>query len=145
MTGNQETQLIVSKVELILRGMISNHSKWELAQDRGLSLCRSIEAKKSKCLQNNEDLYPNDIGYYSSRLKKIIEIFKNILLDTEEFHKNLKALENLSKNSNSLLFEFSKLENIVTYCRNITEKYSSEVKLKQKIVDILFRKYFAWD
>lgn len=100
-----------------------------------MSLCRSIEAKKTKCLQNNEeDLYPNEMEIYLTRLKKIFDIFKDILSETEESHKNLKALEKLNKGSDVPLLGFCTTENLVTYCSKIKEKYSAEVKIKQKII-----------
>lgn len=134
-TGCQDSQVIIPKVEIILKSIISNHSKWELAQDRGLSLCRSIEAKKSKHLQNNEgDPYPNEMESFTTKLKRVYDIFSDILSDTEESFRNLKALEKLNKCSDFILFGFSKMENLVTYSNSIKERYSAEVKLKQQII-----------
>lgn len=133
--GSQEIQLITSRTESILKSLIANYSKWELAQERGLALCRNIEAKKTKCLQNNgSDLYPNEIESYCSKLKRLLDIFKDISSDADESYRNLKALQKLNKCSEDPLFWTCSLENLLNYCGNIRETYSAEVKTKLKII-----------
>lgn len=131
---------IRQKVRSIVKTIIENHKKWELAQKRGISLCCAIENIKKQALDKvvsepSETLYPDDLKSPNDKLKIITTILKDVLDSSKVCLAQLIDLKKLHTNLNEKLLKTWTLEKIVSSVEIIVKAYEDEYDVKVKVME----------
>lgn len=130
-------KLIACKARLdkLVKAMQTDYSKWKLAQDRGTALCYSIEAKRTRCLEKQEeDTYPNEMIMPCEKLALITTMFDDILKNTLRILSQMRAIQQLADSSSDVIFYRTwKLQQFVSFTEDLCKRYERE-SLVKKIV-----------
>lgn len=131
---------IRQKLRSIVKTIIENHKKWELAQKRGISLCCAIENVKKQALDRiasepSETLYPEDLKIPSVKLKTITTILKDVLDSSKECLTQLIGLKKLQTDSNEKLLRTWTVAKIVSSIEIIVQAYEDEYDVKVKVME----------
>lgn len=131
-----------SRLEIIIKTIKDYFDKWQLAEKRGLALCSSIEAIKTKALEkinaieNVSDFkssYPDELKIYCNKLDIIASIFEDIAQNARESLSQLKALSKLPGNSNEIFFRSWQLNEFIVFLAELAERYEKEAKVKKHV------------
>lgn len=128
------------KVRSIVKTVIENHKKWELAQKRGISLCSAIENVKKETLDRIASeplttLYPDELKTPSEKLKTITTILKDVLDSSRECLSQLNGLRKLQSNVNERLLKTWTIVNVVNSIETIVQSYQDEYDVKVKVME----------
>lgn len=131
---------IRQKLRSIVKTIIENHKKWELAQKRGISLCCAIENVKKQALDRiasepSETLYPEDLKIPSVKLKTITTILKDVLDSSKECLTQLIGLKKLQTDANEKLLRTWTVAKIVSSIEIIVRAYEDEYDVKVKVME----------
>uniref|UniRef100_A0A6P4E528 Cyclin-dependent kinase 2-interacting protein n=1 Tax=Drosophila rhopaloa TaxID=1041015 RepID=A0A6P4E528_DRORH len=129
-----------TRLETIVKQLQDNYTKWQLAQQRGTSICYSIEAKKTKCLEKPQDdantTYPDDLILPCNKLAIIASIFGDIANNSKEILRQLRAICKLPGAAVDTIFYRSwKLSQFVAFCKELSERYEQEVLVKKEVAE----------
>ncbi|CAD6998378.1 uncharacterized protein LOC101449824 [Ceratitis capitata] len=130
-----------SRLEVIVPLLQSNYSKWQLAQKRGLLICTSIEAIKTRALaamepsklvkDSDDSLYPKDLKAHVDKLNIILSIFEDITLSAGESLQQLKSLSKLVGSTNAIFFRSWQLSEYINFTELLHTSYRQEKQMKQ--------------
>lgn len=131
---------IRQRVRTILKAIIENHKKWDLAHKRGTTLCSVIENIKKQALDKivsepMETLYPDDLIVPSAKLKVITTILKDVLDSGKECLQQLITLKKLQQNHNETLLKTWTLTKIVGCVENLVQAYDDEHGVKVNVME----------
>lgn len=137
-----------SRLEIILKNLQDNYAKWLIAEKRGLALCTSIEAIKTRVLDaqinhNNVSavtlptLYPTELKVYCDKLAIIVSVFKDITTNAVHTLRQLKSLSRLPGCSNEVFYRSWKITQFIYLAENLSIRYSKEAAVKSEVM----RKY----
>ncbi|KAJ6647380.1 hypothetical protein Bhyg_02602 [Pseudolycoriella hygida] len=138
------------KVLSIIKTIVENHSKWESAHKRGISLCGTNENIKKSALDRmasepSSTLYPDDLKVPSEKLKIIVTIFKDVLDSSRECLRQLISLQKLQSNSNEKLLKTWTLTKVVDSLSKIVKAYEGEYNVKVLHDNSISRSTFCVD
>lgn len=124
---------------VLVKELQSNYAKWKLAQDRGTALCYSIEAKRTHCLEKQEEesnnFYSNELMTACEKLSLITSIFEDIKNNTEEIACQLRALVLLAgPSSDAIFYRTWKLKEFVSFTEDLIKRYDREHLVKQIVM-----------
>lgn len=127
-----------TRLETIVKQLQDNYAKWQLAQQRGTSICYTIEAKKTKCLEKSQDegssLYPDDLLLPCNKLAIIASIFGDIANNTKEILRQLRGILKLPGSAEDTIFYRSwKLQQFVVFAKELSERYEKEALVKMEV------------
>lgn len=128
------------KVRSIVKTVIENHKKWELAQKRGIALCNAIENVKKETLDRiasepSTTLYPDELKTPSEKLKTITTILKDVLDSSRECLNQLNGLKKLQSNINERLLKTWTIVNVMNSIETIVQAYESEYDVKAMVME----------
>lgn len=131
---------IRQQIRSILKTVIENHKKWELAVKRGVALCGTIENIKKQSLDRvvsepSETLYPEDLKLPSEKLKTITTILKDVLDSGIESIRQLIALKKLQRDFEEKLLKTWTMERIIHSLEIIVQAYACEYDLKVTVME----------
>lgn len=121
------------RTQVICNKMLELHEKWKAAQDRGTSLCNSIEKIKSAVLADRENaktLFPQNLLDFCKKLEIITTIFEDIVEYTKESLDQLKALEHLNAPDFAAVTRTWSSRDYVEFVEKILQLYEEEYKIK---------------
>ncbi|XP_017130061.1 cyclin-dependent kinase 2-interacting protein [Drosophila elegans] len=129
-----------TRLETIVKQLQDNYAKWQLAQQRGTSICYSIEAKKTKCLEKSQDegstSYPDDLILPCNKLAIIASIFGDIANNAKELLRQLSAICKLPGTAADTIFYRSwKLPQFVAFTKELAERYEQESLVKKEVAE----------
>ncbi|KAH8318191.1 hypothetical protein KR074_007496 [Drosophila pseudoananassae] len=126
-----------TRLESLVQQLQDNYAKWKLAQQRGTSICYSIEAKKTKCLENAASTsYPDDLILPCNKLAIIASIFGDIANKTKEILRQLRALCKLpGAAANTIYYKSWKLPQFVAFTKELSDRYEQEAIIKQRVAE----------
>ncbi|XP_043641000.1 cyclin-dependent kinase 2-interacting protein [Drosophila teissieri] len=129
-----------TRLETIVKQLQDNYAKWQLAQQRGTSICYTIEAKKTKCLEKSQDegnsAYPDDLLLPCNKLAIIASIFGDIANNTKELLRQLRAICKLPGSAAETIFYRSwKLPQFVVFAKELSERYEEEALVKKEVAE----------
>ncbi|XP_055837204.1 uncharacterized protein LOC129905690 [Episyrphus balteatus] len=138
----QNDQLLTCKTRLdtITKTLLDNFAKWQIAQKRGQSLCNSIEAIKTKCLESKspgDSLYPEELQPFCDKLAIIFSVFEDILKNTKEALRQLNALAKLQGTSSEIFYRTWFIEDFINFAKTIVERYQAECDVKRFVTEEL--------
>lgn len=121
---------------MLVTDLQNNYAKWQMAQQRGTSLCYAIEAKKTRCYDSAEcGYYPEDLHKSCDKLAIITSIFVDIFTNTREILRQLRALTLLAGiTSNVLFYRTWKLTEFVSFTEELVKRYKKESLVKQHVM-----------
>ncbi|XP_033173095.1 uncharacterized protein LOC117150349 [Drosophila mauritiana] len=127
-----------TRLEAIVKQLQDNYAKWQLAQQRGTSICYTIEAKKTKCLEKSHEegssLYPDDLQLPCNKLAIIASIFGDIANNTKEILRQLRGIFKLPGSAADTIFYRSwKLQQFVVFAKELSERYEKEALVKIEV------------
>lgn len=134
-----------SRLDIIIKALNDNYSKWQLADKRGKVFCSAIETIKTRLLNSINttiNLFPKgDISLYSKELKphcdklaSIITIFSNILESAKESLRQLKALQKLPNCCHEVFFRSWTLVDFIEFLSNLVYRYEAEIEIKRFVM-----------
>lgn len=126
-----------ARMESLVNEITSNYAKWKLAHQRGTSLCYAIEAKKTRCLEKSVDEsgYPQDMIAPCDKLAVITSIFVDIVKNTHEILRQMRALIKLAgPASNVIFYRTWKLHKFVAFTEELSNRYARESIVKQQVM-----------
>ncbi|EDW87343.1 cyclin-dependent kinase 2-interacting protein [Drosophila yakuba] len=129
-----------TRLETIVKQLQDNYAKWQLAQQRGTSICYTIEAKKTKCLEKSQDegssTYPDDLLLPCNKLAIIASIFGDIANNTKEILRQLRAICKLPGSAAETIFYRSwTLPQFVVFAKELSERYEEEALVKKEVAE----------
>ncbi|KNC22398.1 hypothetical protein FF38_04666 [Lucilia cuprina] len=144
-TSDSNVAACKSRLEVIVKTIEDNFNKWQLAEKRGLALCTSIEAIKTKALDklNTNDnssqvtSYPDELKLYCDKLAIIASIFEDITKNARESLRQLKALSKLPGSCNEIFYRSWDLNNFIEFLTELLERYEKESKVKKHVSEHL--------
>lgn len=124
-----------TRLESLVKQLQDNYAKWQLAQQRGTSICYAIEAKKTKCLENETSTsYPNDLILPCNKLAIISSIFVDIANNTKEILRQLRALCKMpGAAADTIFYKSWKLPQFVAFTNELSERYTQEAVIKKRV------------
>lgn len=138
------------QINSIIKIILQNHQKWIAVQNRGTTLCYSIEKIKTRVIAEilidiKTSLYPDDLLQFSNKLKIIVTILKDICDNIIESLKQLKALNELyelrlkkhngdQKNDSKLLKTWT-IKQLIHCIENIYNLYKNEYNIKILVME----------
>lgn len=128
-----------SRLDVVAKTIEDNFNKWLLAEKRGLALCNSIEAVKTRVLdktnENSADytLYPKELKLYCDKLAIIASIFQDISRNAKESLKQLKSLAKLPGSCNEIFYSTWELTQFIEFITELVERYDKEAKVKMQV------------
>jgi len=127
-----------ARIESLVNDITTNYAKWKLAHQRGTSLCYAIEAKKTRCLEKADEetgCYPEDMITACDKLAVITSIFVDIVKNTQEILRQMRALVKLAgPESNVIFYRTWKMKRFVSFTEEILNRYERESIVKQKVM-----------
>lgn len=132
---------IRQKVRSILKTIIENHKKWDLAHRRGITLCCAIENIKKQALDRvasepSETLYPDDMKVPSEKLKTITTIFKDVCDSSKDCLNQLIGLKKLqTDSSNEKLLRTWSLVKLIDSVESVVRAYENEYEVKVTVME----------
>ncbi|XP_034474716.1 uncharacterized protein LOC117781937 isoform X2 [Drosophila innubila] len=127
-----------ARMESLVNDITSNYAKWKLAHQRGTSLCYAIEAKKTRCLEKADEesgYYPEDMISPCDKLAVITSIFVDIVKNTHEILRQMRALIKLAgPASNVIFYRTWKLQKFVSFTEELSNRYARESIVKQQVM-----------
>ncbi|XP_037709143.1 cyclin-dependent kinase 2-interacting protein [Drosophila subpulchrella] len=130
-----------TRLETIVKQLQDNYAKWQLAQQRGTAICYSIEAKKTKCLEKDQDdgstsSYPDDLLLPCNKLAIIASIFGDIANNTKEMLRQLRAISKLpGATADTIFYRSWKLPQFVAFTKELAERYEQEALVKKEVAE----------
>jgi len=70
-----------TRLETIVKQLQDNYAKWQLAHQRGTSICYTIEAKKTKCLEKSQDESSSFNTFENSKKHRLISQIRFTILN----------------------------------------------------------------
>ncbi|XP_030384237.1 uncharacterized protein LOC115631580 isoform X2 [Scaptodrosophila lebanonensis] len=138
--SNDDSNLAVcrTRLETLVKNLQDNYAKWQLAQQRGSTLCYAIEAKKTRCLEataSDTSSYPDELKMPCDKLAVIASIFVDIANNTRETLRQLRALQKLPGTSAEVIFYRSwRLRQFVAFAQELLQRYDLETAVKQQVM-----------
>ncbi|XP_037047047.1 uncharacterized protein LOC119081916 [Bradysia coprophila] len=128
------------KVRSIVKTVMENHKKWELAQKRGIALCSTIENVKKEALDRiasepSTTLYPDELKTPSEKLKTITTILKDVLDSSKECLSQLNGLKKLQSNTNERLLKSWTIVKVMNAIEAIVHAYEDEYDVKVTVME----------
>lgn len=127
-----------ARMESLVNDITTNYAKWKLAHQRGNSLCYAIEAKKTRCLEKADEetgCYTEDMITACDKLAVITSIFVDIVKNTQEILRQMRALARLAgPESNVVFYRTWKLKRFVSFTEELLNRYERESIVKQKVM-----------
>lgn len=125
-----------SRLDKLVKAMLTDYSKWKLAQDRGTALCYSIEAKRTRCLEKqDEDTYPNEMIMPCEKLALITTMFDDILKNTQRILSQMRVIQQLADAYSDVIFYRTwKLQQFVSFTEDLCTRYVRESLVKKIIM-----------
>ncbi|XP_055919009.1 uncharacterized protein LOC129951042 [Eupeodes corollae] len=137
----QNDQLLSCKTRLdtLTNTLLDNFTKWQTAQKRGQSLCNSIEAIKTKCMENNKtpggSLFPEELQPYCDKLAIIFSVFEDIVKNTKEALRQLTAIAKLQGTGSEIFYRTWFIEDFIDFTKTILERYQAECDVKKFVTE----------
>ncbi|EDW11099.1 uncharacterized protein LOC6575648 [Drosophila mojavensis] len=125
-----------AKLQGLVANLQANYAKWQMAQQRGTSLCYAIEARKTRCYDNADNGYfPEDLHMSCDKLAIITSIFVDIFTNTREILRQLRGLTLLAGiTSNVIFYRTWKLTEYVSFTEELVKRYRQESMVKQHVM-----------
>ncbi|EDV31322.2 uncharacterized protein Dana_GF14607 [Drosophila ananassae] len=126
-----------TRLESLVKQIQDNYAKWKLAQQRGTSICYTIEAKKTKSLENEKSTsYPDDLILPCNKLAIIASIFVDIANNTREILRQLRALCKMpGAAADTTFYKSWKLPQFVAFTNELSERYAQEAVIKKRVAE----------
>ncbi|XP_037960746.1 uncharacterized protein LOC119689890 [Teleopsis dalmanni] len=131
-----------TRLDVIIKTLQDNYDKWQLAQKRGLSLCSSIEAIKTRSLStanqaatNDHTQYPQELQTYCDKLAIITSIFHDITTNAKESIRQLRSLSKLPGSCNETFYRSWQITNFIKFAEQLYNHYVEETKVKQRVME----------
>ncbi|KAH8263751.1 hypothetical protein KR044_013371, partial [Drosophila immigrans] len=127
-----------AQLESLVKDITSNYDKWQLAHQRGITLCYAIESRKTRCLEKPDEeigYYPDEIISACDKLALITSIFVDIVKNSYEILRQLRALiKTAGASSNVIFYRTWKLQHFVSFVEELLNRYSRESLVKQQVM-----------
>ncbi|KAH8289927.1 hypothetical protein KR018_005855 [Drosophila ironensis] len=126
---------VKARLDSLVKQLQDNYAKWQLAQQRGTSICYTIEARKDKALADSVS-YPDDLILPCNKLAIIAPIFGDIAKNTKEILRQLRALSKLPGFAEDAVYYRSwKLAQFVSFAKELAERYQQESIVKKDVAE----------
>lgn len=146
---NNNTNELRQRIRTICQNIVENHTKWEAAQLRGITLCSIIESLKKPALEDNKSssdaaakpLYPIELKTPCAKLKVISTIFEDVIDNASESTRQLEAIKRLAqvqdnvKDLDALKLKTWSISNVIKHVIKLLDAYKQELELKLSVME----------
>lgn len=134
--------------EVTAKQIISWHDKWNLAQNRGLILCKQIENVKRRALESKDpaqSLFPPELHQICDNLRIICSVFEDIIKNVTFAKSQIDHGMNLPNfDKDAVRFKTWCVKNMFEFLEEILKAYEEEYKIKKIVMGqfLISIKYF---
>lgn len=131
--GEKET------IRNICQQCLERHEKWKLAQNRGYSICLSLENLLKRSFQSaeaSENHYSVELLKMCDNLRIITSVFEDLTKNLQQAIQRIQSLKNLNGNEDRVLYGASyTFDDVISRLKIIQAAYSKEYQVKKVITE----------
>jgi len=130
----------MARLAAMIKILVDDFARWQLAESRGLSICYVIETTKMRMFDQTGDMpkYSNSLQSHCDKLNSIIKIFQEILTNSKDIFQQLGRLSQLPGISDKIIYSTWKIGDYLNFLKYAIDGYTNEIGVK---IHVMGRKY----